>query len=178
MAAGSQSPQQSYEPSNCFSNYCVVCRRAAAIEPECNLGLLSSLLPNLPRGTCAAVLKLCEPDQQVELNKASQMPDDPLNPQQWALKAIDMEGAWNKSAFGSSGVRVCMVDTGCPPPPSPPGFPISVLCVHDNTCEKIFDPYVHVTGLALSCRALLCSAKYGQLTELDSPVVEEKHFFK
>lgn len=61
------------------------------------------------------MLKLCEPDQKVELQAAAQTPKDPLNLQQWALKAIGMQGAWNQAAFGSTGVRVCMVDTGCEP---------------------------------------------------------------
>ena len=59
-----------------------------------------------------AELKLCEPDQSVTLNGPSNTPLDPLNLQQWDLKSMSMPGAWQRNAYGSKYVRVCMVDTG------------------------------------------------------------------
>jgi subtilisin family serine protease len=59
-----------------------------------------------------ADLKLCEPDQNVELQVASKTPSDPLLSQQWALDLISVPKAWEANGFGSKDVRVCMVDTG------------------------------------------------------------------
>lgn len=43
---------------------------------------------------CRADLKICEPDKQAKLDAASATPNDPLKTQQWALNAININGAW------------------------------------------------------------------------------------
>ena len=48
----------------------------------------------------------------MQLDGPSTWPNDPLLPQQYALKNINMTRAWDAGAFGSNGVHVCMVDTG------------------------------------------------------------------
>lgn len=43
----------------------------------------------------SADIKICEPDKQAKLDAPAARPNDPLVPQQWALPAINMNGAWS-----------------------------------------------------------------------------------
>ena len=55
--------------------------------------------------SCAGVM-LCEPDAIVQSeaagkgDKPGKSPNDPLLTNQWALKAINAAGGWNKEAYG------------------------------------------------------------------------------
>lgn len=92
----------------CRTTGCVYIYRGDFEVAQTNSFCLLALLC----GNYLAELKLCEPDQNVELHKASSFPSDPLLPQQWSLDSISLPGAWQRAALGSRDVRVCMVDTG------------------------------------------------------------------
>ncbi len=48
-----------------------------------------------------ADLQICEPDKPTKIDGPSARPNDPLYPQQWALSAINVSGAWGAGALGS-----------------------------------------------------------------------------
>ena len=64
------------------------------VVPHAACCLLLTTKSSLHDCHCHVDLKICEPDKQAKLDAASATPNDPLKTQQWALNAININGAW------------------------------------------------------------------------------------